>query len=642
MRDTGMFRRWDDDLSGGFLSKIGVVPVNTTITINYTDATPPYTAPEEIYRTARTMGINSSENRMYNLTWRLPVDSGFNYLIRLHFCEFQFDIENMRAQRMFKIYINNQTAEEKFDVLWLSGGKGIPIFKDYVVMMEKVGVEDESKRDIFIALHPNVNFSGGRREQVGVLSYYPDAILNGIEMFKINNSEGSLAGLNPEARTNLAPTNPFTPTEDDSKAKKIKLIIICTLSATVVLALVSLLCFIIYRRPWWLNSFKGKSSRSTASFLPEELCQSFTLAQILTATHDFDPVLIIGSGGFGTVYKGYIEGVDTMVAIKRPNKGREQNKRKQEVDAFETEIRMLSKLRHVHLVSLIGYCKEHGELILVYEYMINGTLNSHLYGNKKDPLPWKKRLEICIGAAKGLQYLHSGLERPIIHRDVKTSNILLDHNLVAKVSDFGLSKVGASGLSNIAVSTAIKGTFGYLDPEYAKRRQLTEKSDVYSFGVVLFEVLCARKALNLQLEDDQKNLANWVQKCIVNRSLDEIIDPFLKRNIALVSLRRFVTIAESCLRDNGTERPTMESVAGGLEFALKLQEDADGSGSKDNILETRTDYIYEEISSRREMIASQSMHSMDSDSSSTMTTTTTFGLSESDFSKSGKVSGNAK
>ncbi|KAL8110977.1 hypothetical protein AgCh_026657 [Apium graveolens] len=305
------------------------------------------------------------------------------------------------------------------------------------------------------------------------------------------------------------------------------------------------------------------------------LCYRFSLGQMQRATSNFHDKLVIGKGGFGNVYKGTFKVGPTVVAIKRLHSRSSQGPLE-----FRTEIEMLSKFRHSHLVSLIGYCNDGYEMILVYEFMPGGTLADHLYkrvreGHKSMPtLSWVQRLKACIGAARGLDYLHTGTgtQRRIIHRDVKTTNILLDENLAAKISDFGLSKISPANQATTYVSTRIKGTFGYVDPYYVSTQRLTRKSDVYSFGVVLLEVLCGRPAVDKTLDKEQRGLAEWGQHCFRKGLLGHIIDPKMKDEASPDCLEAFVKVAIQCLQFVPKHRPTMAEVVVALESTLVLQE----------------------------------------------------------------------
>ncbi|KAL5709312.1 hypothetical protein ACHQM5_020016 [Ranunculus cassubicifolius] len=578
--DTGMFRLWSGDSLYIFAAQFGVTDSNPNLTIKYAKGIPSYVAPTDIYTTARTMGPSWQINRNYNLSWIFTVDPGFYYLVRLHFCEIEANITEVN-QRMFKIFINNQTAEEQADAVLWTGGNGIATYKDYVVLVPR----GSDRQDLWLQMHPSIETK----------STYYDAILNGVEIFKANDTRGNLAGLNPSPlKTQDSP--PSVPRTTSSGSFKHKGVIAGSVIGGLI-AIVLLLALVVTLRrrrviessatdghSGWTplslfgSSHSGKSSKTSTtvqsygSSLPSNLCRHFSFAEIEIATNNFDDALILGVGGFGKVYKGEVDGGATKVAIKRGNTLSGQG-----VNEFQTEIEMLSKLRHLHLVSLIGYCEENSEMILVYDYMAYGTLREHLYRTQKPPLPWKKRLQICIGAARGLHYLHTGAKHTIIHRDVKTTNILLDEKWVAKVSDFGLSKTGPA-LDNTHVSTVVKGSFGYLDPEYFRRHQLTEKSDVYSFGVVLFEVLCARPALNRSLANEQVSLAEWALHCQKKGTLAHIIDPYLDGKIAPECFKEFTETAEKCVADNGIERPAMSDVLWHLEFALQLQESADEYG----------------------------------------------------------------
>ncbi|XP_050279677.1 receptor-like protein kinase FERONIA isoform X1 [Quercus robur] len=569
MEDTGMFRQWSEGRTD-YLWSDGVNPRDPSLKLKYSKI-PKYIAPDTVYQSAASMGPNRTRNSMSNLTWGFPVETGFNYLVRLHFCEIDPHIQ-ISGIREFTIYIDYQLAEETADVILWADDNDTPYYKDYVVMIQNKG---EDSHTLAIDLQPRTDAA------------LCDAILNGVEVFKLSDPSGNLAGLNM-----VPPPMDQQPALAASKSNTKKTMFIAIGSGVGFLVVAALVCFMVLCKlkkterygsyhplaKWWCwfrpDPYKREFSRRTASSLPGELCRYFSLDEIKTATNNFNEDLIVGVGGFGNVYKGLIEQGNIVVAIKRMKQESRQGARE-----FMTEIEMLSKLRHVHLVSLIGYCNDESEMILVYEYMTNGTLRHHLYDTPNDPLTWKQRLQICIGAARGLHYLHTCTKHPIIHRDVKTTNILLDEKWVSKVSDFGLSKMGSD---NTAVSTLVKGTWGYLDPDYARRQQLTEKSDVYSFGVVMFEVLCARKALNQRLQEEERNLASWARKCIERGTIGEIIDPYLTNKIALECFKVYVELAESCVSDHGIERPTMNDVMEKLEFALELQEYAEATKDTDS------------------------------------------------------------
>ncbi|KAM0020349.1 putative protein kinase RLK-Pelle-CrRLK1L-1 family [Helianthus debilis subsp. tardiflorus] len=318
--------------------------------------------------------------------------------------------------------------------------------------------------------------------------------------------------------------------------------------------------------------FQRFVTRISSSSESPQLCHQFTFSEIQLATHNLDDSLVIGRGGFGKVYKGTITTGPNIstVAIKRLDSTSNQG-----ASEFWAEVDMLSNLRHCHLVSLIGYCNDGQEMILVYEYMSNGTLEDHLH-KLQTPLSWVQRLAICIGAARGLDYLHTGtgIKHGVVHRDVKSSNILLHDSWESKISDFGLSKICPRNRQTTYVNTGVKGTFGYLDPDYFYTGKLTRKSDVYAFGVVLFEILCGKRAVDRSIDEEQWGLAGWAQNSIKEGRLKQIVDTYIRGSISPKCLKQFAQLAKQCLHKHPKHRPTMAEVVVRLESILALQEKA--------------------------------------------------------------------
>nr|GEY49014.1 receptor-like protein kinase THESEUS 1 [Tanacetum cinerariifolium] len=454
-------------------------------------------APSFVYATAQTMGNANVANLYFNVTWVLPVDPAFAYFVRVHFCDIVSESLN---ELLFNLYINSDNAYVGLDLSSLTGYLDVPVYKDFVTN------STDELSTLTVSIGPQAD------------AVDANAILNGLEIFKISNRARSLDGVSAVDDLVVAPVK---------KSKKFGIVIGVVIGVVVAVILSGFCYFCVVGRgskkvdhlnPLYGNSITMTKMSNTASCISLASCndlgRSFSFQEILEATNKFDESLLLGVGGFGRVYRGTMEdGTD------------------RDRDVVEAQ-----------------------------------TPSSDLHS-----LSWKQRLEICIGSARGLHYLHTGASHGVIHRDVKTTNILLDENFVAKVADFGLSKAGPS-LDQTHVSTAVKGSFGYLDPEYFRRQQLTEKSDVYSFGVVLMEVLCARPALNPNLPRDQVNIAEWALSWQKKGNLEHVMDQNLTGKVNISSLRKYGEIAEKCLAEYGVDRPSMGDVLWNLEYALQLEE----------------------------------------------------------------------
>ncbi|CAL4912882.1 unnamed protein product [Urochloa decumbens] len=336
----------------------------------------------------------------------------------------------------------------------------------------------------------------------------------------------------------------------------------------------------------------GKPARSLQSRLsftdlslsgmvsPEDLSLSlvgsnlhvFSIAELRAVTRDFSMTNFIGEGGFGPVYKGYVDdkakpGLRAQpVAVKLLDLEGGQGHTE-----WLTEVIFLGQLRHPHLVKLIGYCYEDEHRLLVYEFMTRGSLEKHLFKKYAASLPWSTRLKIAIGAAKGLAFLHEA-EKPVIYRDFKTSNILLDSDFKAKLSDFGLAKDGPED-DETHVSTRVMGTQGYAAPEYIMTGHLTAKSDVYGYGVVLLELLSGRRSVDKSRPPREQSLVEWARPYLTDaRRLDRVMDPNLAGQYSARAAQKAAAVAHQCVSLNPKSRPHMSAVVDALEPLLALDD----------------------------------------------------------------------
>ncbi|KMT18398.1 hypothetical protein BVRB_2g025480 [Beta vulgaris subsp. vulgaris] len=296
----------------------------------------------------------------------------------------------------------------------------------------------------------------------------------------------------------------------------------------------------------------------------------FNGKEIKKATNNFSRDRLLGSGGYGDVFKGTLYD-GTLTAVKCAKVGNAKG-----TDQILNEVRILCQVNHKSLVRLLGCCVELEQPIMVYEFIPNGTLYEHLHGfvhKGYSRLSWSHRLSIAYHTAQALAYLHFSASPPIYHRDVKSSNILLDEKLHAKVSDFGLSRLAETDMSHI--STCAQGTLGYLDPEYYRNYQLTDKSDVYSFGVVLLELLTSQRAIDFNREADDVNLAVYIKRLVDEERMLDGVDPLLKQGASTLeidTMKALGFLAVGCLEERRQNRPSMKEVAEEIEYIISIAE----------------------------------------------------------------------
>ncbi|XP_020164888.1 probable serine/threonine-protein kinase PBL21 isoform X1 [Aegilops tauschii subsp. strangulata] len=310
------------------------------------------------------------------------------------------------------------------------------------------------------------------------------------------------------------------------------------------------------------------AQRKVAPDVGSGCAHSFTFKDLLVATGYFNEGNFIGEGGFGKVYKGKISKTNSqgasdaqMVAVKQLARESVQGRKE-----FLVEVLMLTVLSHPNLVSLVGFCAQGDERLLVYEYMPFGSLESHLFDvpHGKPPLDWNTRVKIAVGVAEGLSYLHNVADPPIIYRDMKAANILLDEDFSPKLSDFGLAKVGPVG-DRTHVSTRVMGTYGYCAPDYVVSGKLTMKSDIYSFGVLLLELITGRRIYDASRPKPEQSLLTWSRPFMHDkRKFHRLADPALRGSYPPSALNQLVVISIMCLQDQPHVRPIMADVAIGL------------------------------------------------------------------------------
>ncbi|KAL9271645.1 putative LRR receptor-like serine/threonine-protein kinase [Drosera capensis] len=456
----------------------------------------------EYFQTAR---VSASTLKYYGLCLRKGT-----YTVQLYFAEIMFSNDKTYASlgnRIFDIYIQGTLRQKNFNIMTEAGGVG-----------------------------------------KGINKTYRDIVVNGstLEIFLYWAGKGTTAIPGRGVYGPLISAITVKPNFSVSNGFSVGAIVGIVIASFAVLASV----LVLLKMKGYLG---GKDDEDNNEFRGLDTGY-FSLRQIQAATNDFNPINKIGEGGFGPVYKGVLPD-GKVIAVKQLSAKSKQGNRE-----FINEIGMISALQHPNLVKLHGCCIEGKELLLVYEYMVNNSLARSLFGREDSQinLDWATRKKICLGIARGLAYLHEESRLKIVHRDIKATNVLLDKDLNAKISDFGLAKLDEE--ENTHISTRIAGTIGYMAPEYAMRGYLTTKADIYSFGVVILEIVSGKSNTNYRPKEEFVYLLDWA--CVLQEqgNLLELVDPSLGSDYSEEEAMMLLNLALLCTSLSPSLRPNMSSV----------------------------------------------------------------------------------
>ncbi|XXG90303.1 hypothetical protein AAC387_Pa12g2107 [Persea americana] len=485
-----------------------------------------------IYTAKNISGLTMPDSKLYTKARLSPLSLTYyglcllngSYTVNLHFAEIMFSNHKSHSSlgmRIFDIYIQGKLVWKDFNIEAEAGGTYKAVVRSFTAVVTTHTLE--------------------------IRFYWAG---KGTQSIPYRGTYGPLISA-------ISVESDFTPPGGGNK-----------ISAGAVIGIVaSVFCviFLIIGVLWWKGCFRLKSTMYEDLKRLDLQTGSFTLTQLQAATNNFDAANKIGEGGFGPVYKGLLYD-GTIIAVKQLSSKSKQGNRE-----FVNEIGMISALQHPNLVKLYGCCSEGNQLLLVYEYMENNSLARALFGPEEQQLKldWPTRQRICVGIARGLAYLHEESRLKIVHRDIKATNVLLDKDLIPKISDFGLAKLDEE--ENTHISTRIAGTIGYMAPEYALRGYLTDKADVYSFGIVALEIVSGKSNTNYKQKVDGVYLLDWAYVLQERESQLELVDPKLGSEFNKEEAIGMINIALLCTSTSSPLRPTMSSVVSMLEGRTVVQ-----------------------------------------------------------------------